>query len=184
MLLHTTSKSLSNYPVIHSKPFFLLVFPLMTFIKSLCETTSCTPKPGFSILWVCASWSKLCGRTIIDPFFWSHLFPAMQHNEAAVLASFTATAAYCQKLSIILNIGAACICSAAFIWLSEDLTWVTIKMLLFYLLLLTLVAWNYHKKKVLFSSPTPFKSKNFQLSLKCPFLFDFSVARCYIYKQP
>lgn len=47
VLHRTTSKSLSNYPVIHSKPYSPLLFPLMTSIKSNCETTGWTPKPIF-----------------------------------------------------------------------------------------------------------------------------------------
>lgn len=81
-LHYTTSKSLSNYPVIHSKPSSLLLSPLMTSIKSNCETTGWTPEPSFSILWVYTSWSKLCGQTIIEAPL---IFPSVQHNEASLL---------------------------------------------------------------------------------------------------
>lgn len=64
---HTTSKSLSNYPVIHSKPYSPLLFPLMTSIKSHRETTGWTQEPSFSILWVYTSWWNLCGGTITQP---------------------------------------------------------------------------------------------------------------------
>lgn len=81
-LHYTTSKSLSNYPVIHSKPSSPLLSPLMTSIKSNCETTGWTPEPSFSILWVYTSWSKLCGQTIIEAPL---IFPSVQHNEASLL---------------------------------------------------------------------------------------------------
>lgn len=64
VLHHTTSKSLSNYPVIHSKPYSPLLFSLMPSIKSHFETTGWTPSPSFSTLWVYTSWWKLCKGAI------------------------------------------------------------------------------------------------------------------------
>lgn len=72
-----------------SKPYSPLCFSLMTFIKSLCETTGRTPKASCSILWVCTSWSKLCWETIIEALQICFLFPPMQHREEILLQFYS-----------------------------------------------------------------------------------------------